>query len=530
MKGEGSGFTRRRFVEGTVAGSLGLALGGLAACGEDEAAVGTGTTAPEEAATGGRLRVGVAGGGASESLDPNQVTAEMDTARNRSLFEGLAGFDPDGKVVNVLAEELEPNADASVWTVRVRQDVEFHNGKSLTADDVAYSLRYIVDPENATQGAGTLADLPLDGVVKIDDRTVELRLNRANAFLPDQLAEFRVRIFPDGTTSWNPPGNPPVGTGPFKFESWTRGERSLFVRHENYHGEGPFLDELEYISIDDPSARLNALQAGQVDAISQLDPSLVSALQGNDDFTVLEKPSGNYTALYVQMNKPPFNDVRVRQALRLLVDREQMLSNALQGTGRLGNDIPGWFDAHYNSDIPQREYDPEQAKSLLAAAGQSDLRVTLQTSNVAPAMLESSTLFAEQAKAGGVTVTLRKWPADQYYTKAYAHFPFAMTNWLGRTLASQINLAYLTTSPFNETNMRDKQLDELVGKAFAEPDEQTRIQLMKDAQQILWDRGGTIIWGFLSLLDATSAKVEGITPSVIVGLGNYDLSKARLKA
>src|SRR5262249_30672589 len=144
----------------------------------------------------------------------------------------------------------------------------------------------------------------------------------------------------------------------------------------------------------------------------------------------------------------------------------------------------------------------------------------------APAMLESSTLFAQSAKQAGVNVKLRQWPTDQYYTSAYTHFPFAMTNWGGRPLGSQINLAYLTTSPYNETHFHVPQFDALIKKAFSTANARKRHALMADAQQILYQTGGTIIWGFLPSLNVTSKRVRGITPSVIRDLGNYDLSGA----
>jgi peptide/nickel transport system substrate-binding protein len=518
----GTGMSRRDLLRTAVAGGAALSLPGLLA--------GRAHAAPlaleqSEIRRGGTLRVAVAGGGASETLNPNQVLAEIDTARSRAMFEGLVDFDANGKVVNVLAQELSPNANASVWKIRVRDGVTFHNGKTFTADDVVRSFRYILDPKNKTQGAGTLTGLRPANIRKIDRTTVQFRLDRPNAFLPDILGDLRIRIF-YGTTF-----DHPIGTGPFMFKSWKRGERSLFVRNPHYWRNGlPYVNAVEYISISDPGARLNAVIAGQVHAMSQLDPKLLTQVTTNPNLKLLQKPSGNYTAIYVQTDVAPFTDVRVRQALRYMTDRPQIVSNALLGHGRLGNDLPCWFDEDYAREIAQRPHDPEKAAALLKAAGQEGLKLELQTSDVAPAMLESSTLFAQQAKQAGVTVSLRQWPTDQYYASGYDHFPFAMTNWGGRPLPSQINLAYLTTSVYNETHFKDPKLDALVRRAFATPNKTNRHKLMVDAQQILFDDGGTIIWGFLSSLNVTSKKVSGITPSVIRDLGNYDLSRAWIAA
>jgi peptide/nickel transport system substrate-binding protein len=518
LEGEQAGLSRRELLRNAVAGGAALSLSGALARAAHAAPTAIGSEAVRR---GGTMRVAVAGGGASETLNPNQVLAEIDTARSRALFEGLVDFDPNGKVINVLAKELTPNADASVWKIRVRDGVTFHNGKTFSADDVVRSFKYILDPKNKTQGAGTLTGLRPQNIRKIDPTTVQFRLDRPNAFLADILGDLRIRIF-YGTTF-----DHPIGTGPFMFKSWTRGERSLFVRNPDYWRDNlPYVDALEYISISDPGARLNAVIAGQVDAMSQLDAKLLNQVTTNPKLKLLQKPSGNYTAIYVQTDAAPFTDNRVRQALRYMTDRPQMVANALLGHGRIGNDLPCWFDADYAREIPQRPHDPERAAALLKAAGQEGLQLELQTSDVAPAMLESSTLFAQQAKQAGVTVSLRQWPTDQYYASGYDHFPFAMTNWGGRPLPSQINLAYLTTSVYNETHFKEPRLDALVRRAFATPDKAKRHKLMVDAQRILFDDGGTIIWGFLSSLNVSSSKVNGITPSVIRDLGNYDLSKA----
>jgi peptide/nickel transport system substrate-binding protein len=526
------GLSRRALLRGGAAAGVAMATGGIfAACGGGSggAAGGAPATGADAAAgavvKGGRLRVGIIGGAASETLDFNQALAEMDTARALNLFEGLTDFDAEGKSYNVLAEELVPNADASVWTIKVRPDVEFHNGKQLSADDVVFSLKYMLDPANKAQGAGSLTGLQPRNIRRKDAMTVELKLDRPNAFLSDVLGDRAVKIFAEGTDFASP-----VGTGPFKFESWKRGDRSLFVKHAAYWNGEPYLDELELVSISDANARVNALKAGQIDGLSQADLTLVDTITGNPALTLLEKVGGQYTGLYVDSTAKPFTDNNVRQALRYLCDREQMVANALRGKGKIGNDLPCWFDEFYAGDIAQRAHDPEKAKSLLAAAGLENATFTLHTSDPAPAMLESSTLFAQQAKEAGITVKLRKWPTDQYYSKAYNHYPFAATNWGGRPLSSQIALAYMKASPYNETKWIDSGFEALIEKAFATPDVDKRKPIMVEAQQMLFDEGATIIWGFLPNIDAISAKVHGITPSVIRSMGNYDFRKAWIEA
>jgi peptide/nickel transport system substrate-binding protein len=422
---------------------------------------------------------------------------------------------------------MEPNSDASVWQCKLLDGATFHDGKPFVAEDVVFTFQYWWDPKTKSQ-----AKPQLEGVVKpeniraVDDLTVEFTLDSPNSFFPGIMADRATKIMSSGTTIESN-GTKPNGTGPFKFVTWTRGERCEMERFENYHVSGrPYLDELTTFSINEPTARLNALVAGQVDALSQLAPQLAGTVEGNEALTLIEKTGGTFTCQYMDMSKPPFQSNDVRQAFRYMVDREQIIETALGGRGELGNDLPSWFDEDYASDIPQREYDPERAKSLLEKAGMAGLTVDLNTSDVAPAMTESSTLIAEQAKAVGVTINIKKTPADQYYTGPYLKTPFACTSWGGRPMVTFFGLALVSNAPYNETQWKRPAWDRQLLRAYAEPEEAARHEILVDLQQQLWDEGGYIIWGFPNTLDATSSKVKGIVGSVIRPLQYYDFSGA----
>jgi peptide/nickel transport system substrate-binding protein len=513
------GITRADLVRGAVGAAVALPL--------------LGRTGAASASTrgarrrGGRLRIGVIGSGAAETLDPTKAISEVDIARYFQLYEGLTDFDANGRVISRLATQLSPNRNATVWRLRIRQGVTFHDGSELTADDVVYSLQYIVDPATKSTGASSLPFLKKRNIRRIDRNTVELRLDVPMSVLPVVLGERTIRIFKNGTKDFRTPN----GTGPFRFRSWTRGERSLFVRNPNYHQSGsPHVDEIEIISIVDPTARLNALLAGQIDALAQLDLKQVPLVRRRRNLRILEKGSGAYTAQYMEVNRPPFTDKRVRQALRLLVNRRQIIQQALGGHGRVGNDLPSWFDEDYARQLPQRPYDPERARSLLRAAGQDGLTLTLHTSDAAPAMLDSSTLIAEQAKRAGVTIRLKKYPSDQYWSGPYLKQPFASTNWGGRPLVPQHQLAYLRSGVYNETEWKRRDYDRLMAQALATPQQKRRHELLVDAQRLLWEEGGTIIWGFLNNLDVVSSRVSGIPPSVLRPLGYWNFRRASVAA
>lgn len=509
-------FTRRGLMLGAVAGAAALSLPGFARS-ED-------TPPPRR---GGRLRVGMFGGGASETLDPNISQTDLDIARAHVLFERLVDFNPDGSLFNQLAEEFSPNSDGTNWKIKLRSDVLWHDGTPFTAADVVYSLRYALDPANKAQGGADIAFVKSENIRALDKYTVEIVPEIAIATLPTSLSSRALYIFKEGTTSFEEP----IGTGPFAFKSWTRGERSLFVRNEHYRvPDRPYLDELEFISINDVTTRLNALIAGQIDCLAYLDAKMVPAVQATPNVKLLIADTGSYPGQVMQIDTPPFEDNRVRQAFRLMLDREEMIKVALAGYGTIGNDLACPFDPDYAGNIPQRAYDPDKAKFLIKQAGKEGETVPLYTGDIGPGMVESSLLIAQYAAKAGITVTMNKVPAEQYYTDQFMKVPFQCTNWGQRPLDSQFAQAFNKAAPYNESHWYRPEFDKLTDEARRTLDPKLRKELWEAAQQMLWDEGGYIIWGFPQLIDAHGAHVHGFVPSSARALGWYTFTDVYLSA
>ena len=266
------------------------------------------------------------------------------------------------------------------------------------------------------------------------------------------------------------------------------------------------------IDFTDDTARVNALLSGQVDAIDGLPASQVAVVQANPNLKVLESKTGGWLPFTMRVDKPPFNDVRVRQAFRLIIDRQQMINQVLGGKGTIGNDLYAPLDACYDSSLPQRTQDIAQAKALLAAAGKSNLTVDLVTSDVASGVVEAAQVFAQQAKAAGVTINVKKVDSGVFYGADYLNWTFAQDFWYTRDFLPQTSAGSLPTSPYNETHWADPQFVTLVAKARATTDQTARCDLIHQAQKIEYDSGGYIIWGFPDQLDAYSAKVQGFVP------------------
>jgi peptide/nickel transport system substrate-binding protein len=519
--------TRRDALRGAMAGGVLLGAGGLlAACGSEDVDVPTrnsGASSLKNVRNGGSLRVGVAGGGADDSIDAHVLATVPDISRAFQLYEPLAGRDTNSDFELVLAESIEPDQKAQSWTVRLREGITFHNGKPVTADDVLFSLKRIIDPKDPKTGAASIGYIDIDRSRKLDSRTVRIQLKFANVGFPDDVGQYFNSIVP---TDYDP--KKPVGTGPFMFDSFTAGQRSVFKRYPDYWREGlPRVDEVTIIDFPDDTPRLNALLSGQVDAITNLPPGQIAQVKENDQFKVLISETGGWQPFTMRVDKAPFEDVKVRQAMRLLVDREQMIAQVLSGQGRVANDLYAPYDPAYDKDLPQRRQDLDQAKSLLRQAGQSDLSVELVTSAVFQGIVEAAQVIAEQAKGAGVTIKVRKVDPGIFYGDNYLQWPFAQDFWATRTYLSQVAQGSLPDSPFNETHWKDPEFLDLIAQARAELDDAKRTELLHEAQKIEYERGGYIVWSFSNQVDAYSDTVGGFHPARSgFPLTNYGFGRA----
>jgi peptide/nickel transport system substrate-binding protein len=476
---------------------------------------------------GGTFVLGMIGGGSSESVDPNKEFNEIDIARIYQLYERLVTYDAKGRPTNQLASEFSPNKDATVWKMKILPGVHFHDGSVMTAADVVYSLQYMASHKAAAGYSDvSSAFITAKGVRALDSSTVEFTLTGPNAILPTSLAARTIWIFKHGTTNFTKPN----GTGPFKFKSFTAGENSVFVRNDLYRQHsGPYIDAVEIVSFSSATSCFNALVGGQTMAMSDIDFTFVPIVNSNPNLTLLVSADGGGTTDFTMAcDLPPFNNVKVRQAFRLLTDRKTMVANALSGHGVVGNDLFWPTDPDYASALPQRQYDPEQAKSLLKAAGHSKLKVTLYTSTIEVGQIASAEILQADAAKIGVTIDFNKVAADVYYSDQYLKTAFGQSGWSLRPLTTQFSQVLTYTAPFNETHWHNAQFESLVNKARGELNPAKRKEMMVAAQTLLYDEGGYIVWGFYKNVDAVAKKVQGLKPADDRWLGAYNFRNVYL--
>jgi peptide/nickel transport system substrate-binding protein len=238
---------------------------------------------------------------------------------------------------------------------------------------------------------------------------------------------------------------------------------------------------------------------------------------------VLVAPSPQAMMFYMDTTKKPYTDNRVRQAVRLLVDRKALVGGAINGYGTVGNDIVGKGLPFYDDALPQREQDIDKAKSLLKAAGQEKLTIELDTSDIFPGFVEAATLLKQQAKAAGVTINIKQVPTNSYYNPSllYLKMPFAETQWPVNSLKFFYLQALASDAPYNETHWHSKSWNDLLNKAIGAPTKAKAQAYWNQVQKIQYEQGGYINWTNADWVDGLSKKVQGLKPSAAGALGNY---------
>ncbi|MCA0942271.1 ABC transporter substrate-binding protein [Salipiger pacificus] len=497
-----SGISRR----GLLAGAAGMGLVGLS---------GLPLRAQEAPRKGGTLKLGISGGSTTDDFDIRKLADWVPVNQAYMVMNGLVEIDSDNIAQPELFSAWDAEEGAAAWVFDIREGVTFHNGKSLTADDVIYSLN-LHRGESSSAARSILA--PITGIEKLSDLQIRITLESGNADLPYLLSDYHLLVVPEGFDDWSNP----VGTGPFIPERVEPGVRGRFVRNESYWKPGcANVDAVEVVVINDVTARTNALMSGQVHAINAVDFKTVTLLGRNPKLEIVRSAGGQHFTFLMDCTKAPFTDVNARLAIKYAVDREQLLKTALNGFGQLGNDHPiPQTDRFYNSELAQRAYDPEKATFHAKKAGFDPLTVTLSASDAAfSGAVDAAAVFRTAASGAGVDVTIKREPADGYWSDVWMQVPFCMSYWGGRPTADQmLSIAYESTSSYNDTRWSNERFDALLKEARALLDEEKRREIYWECQALIHEDGGAMIPMFGDYLDAVSKDVKGVKPHAMFNL------------
>ena len=513
--------TRRDVLKGAAVLGAGAALGpALAACGGSDGTEAS-PSAPATAGPkmGGDLRVAASEGSTKEDLDVHAAAITTTAMAFRfNLYDSLLEFSPEGVLGMALAESVTPNDKGDQYTVKLKPELVFHDGSPVDADAVVYSFNRILDPKKPGLAAQQLRGLTQSGVKKLDDLTVQFDLEQVNAIFPEALSNYAAGIVP---VSYDPKvGQGVIGTGPFKLASpgdFRPGEQAVFTKHDEYwrEGGGPYVDTLTMIEFNETTAQVNALLSGRVDYCLMVPGPQIKVAEA-EGFKRLEAKTGSWIPFTMNLDTRPFDDVKVRQAFRLMVDRPEIIAQAAGDLAWVGNDMYGPFDPGYPKDLPQREQDLEQAKSLLKQAGyDGDLKVVLTTStSVSSNAPAAATVFAQKAKGAGVDVKVNNVRGDVFWGDQYLKYPFAMDNWGTRGYLAQAGMGTFPGAVYDETHFAKHYPEwvKIVEEAYQTVDDTTRNELIGEASALEYDAGGYIIYMFDKQVDMHSDTVAGTVP------------------
>ena len=466
---------------------------------------------------GGRLRIGTTGGATSDVLDPGLI---LDSYMINVLFgqvrNNLTEVAATGDLVPELAESWDSTPDAKVWTFKIRQGVEFHNGKTLDSQDVVDSIRH-----HLTEDSKSAAKAILGGIESVEadgKHGVAVTLKGGDADFPFLMSDYHVLICPsngDGTIDWESG----TGTGGYALVEHEPGIRTLTKRNPNYWKEGrAHFDEVETLQIADPNARLNALRTNSVDCINNVDLKIVERLKRVPGLHVEAVTGNKQLTLPMRTDTPPFDNNDVRLAIKSVINREEWLEKIIFGYGELGNDNPIGPANIYRAtteELPQRVYDPDKAKHHLKQAGLDSLSVQFHAAETAFAgAVNAAQLLQESARAAGIDIEVVREPDDGYWSNVWMNKAFSACYWSGRPTENWIfSQIYAADASWNDTFWKHDRFNELLVQARAELDKAKRREMYVEMQRIVHNEGGVGLPLFQADTMAYSDKLH--VPEVI---------------
>ena len=485
--------SRRTFLK------LAAAAGALPALGRSARAA-----APKR---GGVFKAGLGSGSTTDTLDPatwaNNFTADMGLGvYGDMLFEINDKFEAAPNLV----ESFERSDDAKTWSMRLKKGVVFHDGRKLTVRDVLASINH---------HTGKTAKSPIKPVLSIIERMdtdgdygIVFHLKQPNGDFPYILTDYHLPILPanaDGTLDWASG----VGTGPYKIESFKPGQRLKAVRNPDYHGTAWF-DAVELLVIHDVVARTSALKAGEIHYMDRCDLKTLSLLKRVPGLEITDITSLSHYTAPMDCTAAPFDNADVRLAMKYAIDREDILKKILFGHGRTGNDNPLAPSMKYAIDPrPVHAYDPDRAKFHLKKAGLSKLTVEISASDAPFAgAIDAAQLMREHARAANIGISVKREPADGYWSNVWMKKPWCFSQWGGRPTADwMLSTGYAPDAPWNESRWKNPRFGALLEKARMERDEAARAAMYAEMQQLIHDDSGEIVLLFNNFVSAMSAKI-----------------------
>lgn len=506
-------FTRRELLGGALSAGLVATAGGLLV---PERALGQ-----RRPKRGGNIRVATMSSSTADTLDPAKGALSTDYVRHNIFYSGLTQYDRLAIARPALAESLESN-DQTLWRVKLRKGVVFHDGSALTSADVVWSLLRHKLPATASK-VKTIVE-QIAEVKAAGPHEVLIRLTGPNADLPAILAQSHFLILRKGTRDFRTAN----GTGPYKCAQFKPGVRTVAVRNENYWKPGrPWLDRIELIGIPDEVSRVNALLSGDVQLINAVNPRSTKRILGSGGHGLLETKSGLYTNLIMRQDSLPTGNPHFVMAMKYLLDRQLIKRALFRNYAAIANDHPiPPGHRYYRADLPQRPHDLDRAKYHLQKAGLTGVRLPMFASPAAEGSVDMGSVLQEYGSRIGLKLAVNRVPADGYWSTHWMKHPLGFGNTNPRPTADLIfSLFYKSDAAWNESGWKNPRFDRLLLEARGESDEARRKQLYGEMQGLVHSHCGVGIPVFISSIDGFDRRLKGLSAIPIGGFMGYNFAE-----
>ncbi|PKW14318.1 ABC transporter substrate-binding protein [Saccharopolyspora spinosa] len=469
----------------------------------------TGARTPRQ---GGKLRAVFTGGGAAESLDPFTGQAPIDIVRNDVIFDSLFTLE-NGKPVPRLALSAEPAADAKSFTLKIRDGVKWHDGSPLTAQDVAHTFRYLGAPERAFPSELAMY-VNLAGIEVVDDATVRVPTVQALGDPALLLAAFLVKVIKNGTQSFAP--QTALGTGPYRVKAFEAGREATLTRFDGYWDKAGVVDELVLLSLTDPQAKTNAVLTGQADYAADIPFTTAKIGAASAELEVRTAGERSRVGFGFVLNTTiaPFNDPRVRRAVRLALDRKALVDSVFLGYGTVGNDLFGYGATDFSAREPLAR-NLDEARKLVKEANAGGVPIVIRSAEYEIGFNASTQLAAEQLKEAGLDVRPDIVGVADFYDPAAITAANAMTFSIG-ALPLPVLYARLASNP--AFALADNDLKAAMATGLGSLDAAARAKAWTQVQGVMTDRGNTVVWGLADTLSLARKAVAGVE---VRGLAKY---------
>ncbi len=499
----------------------GLLLGAGATLIGGNGLLGNAHAAPAAPRRGGALKIALNSQGTNDTFDGAKILQPGDYIRCTSLFNYLTRLDERGRAQPELAESFESDANATRWVFKIRKNVNFHDGSPLTMDDIAFSILRHKEARvasSAKQLVANIKDVKADG-----PNAIIVELAEPDVDLPIVIGTFQFTIVKKGTYDFSSP----IGTGAFKVKEFSPGVRTICVRNDNYWKAGqPYVDQFEMFAITDHVARGNALLSGDVHmAVDLRGPSIAEVANSAKASPFITK-APRYTSIQAAVDMAPASNRDLGLALSHLMDRERVLKTVLRGHGVIGNDHPIMSGSpYYDAAMPQRTLDRDKAKYHLAKSGIGKSRVEIHVSDASAFSVEIGQLLQREALGVGLNLDIRREPPDSYWSAIAGKRAFFAATFNPRpTYNMLLNLAWKSGAAWNFSHYSNRDLDALIDKARATPDEAQRNRIYAEIQSIIQNSGAMVLPCFINFVDGVSKQVQGLSPIPVGPLGGLNFT------